>query len=174
MATAALIPVEEYLRSSWEPDREYVDGVVLERNLGELPHSYLQGLFLRLFTARGLHAFVELRTQVKPRRFRIPDVLAMREAPKSRFIRTPPFIVVEILSPEDRISALVDKIDDYLDFGVANIRVADPARRTISSWTREGSHVFTGAAETSDGSISITLEEIFGGMPEVESEEVEA
>jgi Uma2 family endonuclease len=170
MATAVLTPVEEYLQNSWDPDREYVDGFVLERNLGELPHSYLQGLFLQLFAARGLHAFVELRAQVKPRRFRIPDVLAMREAPKSRFVRTPPFIVVEILSPEDRASALSDKIDDYLDFGVPNIWVVDPARRTISSWTREGSHVFRGAAETSDGSVSITLEEIFGGMPEVEPE----
>ena len=170
MGTATLTPVEEYLRSSWDPDREYVDGVVLERNSGELPHSYLQGLFLRLFEARRLHAFVELRTQVKPRRFRIPDVLAMREAPKSRFIRTPPFIVVEILSPEDRVSALGEKSDDYLDFGVPNVWVVDPARRTISSWSREGSHVFTGAAETSDGSVSMTLDEIFGGMPEVDSE----
>jgi len=170
MGTATLTPVEEYLRSSWDPDREYVDGVVLERNLGELPHSYLQTTFWSLFRARGLHAFVELRTQVKPRRFRIPDVLAMREAPKSRFIRTPPFIVVEILSPEDRVSALGEKIEDYLDFGVPNVWVVDPARRTISSWTREGSHVFTGAVETSDGSVSMTLEEIFGGMPEVDSE----
>jgi hypothetical protein len=30
--------------------------------------------------------------------------------------------------------------------------------------------VFAGAAETSDGSVSITLNDIFGGMPEVESE----
>ena len=170
MGTATLTPVEEYLRSSWDPDREYVDGVVLERNLGELPHSYLQTTFWSLFRARGLHAFVELRTQVKPRRFRIPDVLAMREAPKSRFIRTPPLIVVEILSPEDRVSALGEKIEDYLDFGVPNVWVVDPAPRTISSWTREGSHVFTGAVETSDGSVSMTLEEIFGGMPEVDSE----
>lgn len=170
MATATLIPVEDYLRSSWDPDRESVDGAVLERNLGELPHSYLQTTFWNLFRSRGLHAFVELRTQVKQRRFRIPDVLAMREAPKSRFIQIPPFIVVEILSPEDRVSALGDKIDDYLDFGVPNIWPVDPARRMISSWTRQGSHVFTGAAATSDGSVSITLEEIFAGMPEVEAE----
>jgi Uma2 family endonuclease len=170
MATATLTPVEEYLRSSWDPDREYLDGMVLERNWGELPHSYLQTIFWSIFRARGLHAFVELRTQVKQRRFRIPDVLAMRETPKSRFIGTPPFIAVEILSPEDQVSALGDKIDDYLDFGVPNIWVVDPSRRTISRWSREGSHVFTSAAETSNGSVSITLEEIFSGMPQVDSE----
>jgi Uma2 family endonuclease len=78
--------------------------------------------------------------------------------------------VVEILSPEDRVSALDEKIDDYLEFGVPNIWVVDPARRTISTWSREGSHVFTRSAETSDGSISIPLTEIFAGMPEVEPE----
>jgi Uma2 family endonuclease len=166
MATATLIPVEEYLRNSWSPDREYVDGVILERNLGELPHSFLQTVFWSLFRARGLHAFVELRTQVRPRRFRIPDVMAVRDFPRTRFIRTPPYIVVEILSPEDRIGALTQKIDDYLDFGVPNVWVADPVRKTISSHTHEGSHVFTGAAVTSDGEISIPLDEIFSQMPE--------
>jgi Uma2 family endonuclease len=168
MATAVVTPAEEYLRSSWDPDREYLGGLVLERNLGELPHSYLQTSFWSLFLSRGLHAFVELRTQVKQRRFRSPDVLAMRETPKSRFVQAPPFIAVEILSPEDRVSALGEKIEDYLDFGVPNIWVEDPARKMISSWTREGSHVFTGPVRTYDGSVSITLEEIFAGMPEVE------
>ncbi len=35
MATKALIPVSEYLRTSYSPDCDYVDGEVQERNLGE-------------------------------------------------------------------------------------------------------------------------------------------
>lgn len=170
MGIATLVPVEEYLRSSWHPDREYVDGVVVERNLGELPHSWLQKLLMRLFDERGLHSFGELRTQVGERRFRVPDVLAVREFPKTRFIRTPPYIVVEILSPEDRIGRFTEKINDYLDFGVPNVWVVDPALRTVSSWTREGSRIFTGAAVTTDGAVSIPLDDIFAAMPEVEEE----
>ncbi len=31
--------VREYLRTSWSPDREFVDGRIEERNLGEKDHS---------------------------------------------------------------------------------------------------------------------------------------
>ncbi|HWD98363.1 MAG TPA: Uma2 family endonuclease [Bryobacteraceae bacterium] len=164
MATATLVPVEEYLRNSWSPDREYVDGVILERNLGELPHAWLETYLPRLFEARGLIAIVELRTQVKPQRFRVPDVLVIDELPQDDIVRTPPYIVIEILSPEDRASALTEKLDDYLDFGVPNVWVIDPSLRTMSAWTREGSHKFTTAAETSDGRVSIPLEEIFSSL----------
>ena len=55
MKTAALIPVEEYLRTTYDPDCDYVDGEVQERNLGELDHSDLQTEFVQL--ARTGHAY---------------------------------------------------------------------------------------------------------------------
>ena len=43
MATATtLIPIEEYLRTTYHPDRDYVDGEIQERNLGEREHARLQ------------------------------------------------------------------------------------------------------------------------------------
>jgi hypothetical protein len=36
MGTQTLIPLEEYLNTSYSPDREYRDDVVLERNLAFL------------------------------------------------------------------------------------------------------------------------------------------
>ena len=41
MATAA-ISLQEYLATSYRPDRDYVDGAVLERNLGEREHGAIQ------------------------------------------------------------------------------------------------------------------------------------
>ena len=35
MATGTLISVDEYLRTSYSPDKEYVDGILVERNVGE-------------------------------------------------------------------------------------------------------------------------------------------
>jgi hypothetical protein len=42
MGTATLIPVEKYLNTSYDSDREYVDGEVVERKLGEQTRSRIQ------------------------------------------------------------------------------------------------------------------------------------
>ncbi len=107
--TQTLISVEEYLRTSYRPDCDYIDGEVLERNLGEKPHARLQMFFL-LFLAQHeeelqVEVLPEQRVQVGPRRFRIPDVmLAKLPNPDERIVRTPPILCVEILSSEDRMS----------------------------------------------------------------------
>ena len=170
MAVATLVPIEEYLSTSWDPDREYVDGRLIERNVGELDHSYLQTLLAKLLDRRGLFAFVELRVQVRANRFRIPDVLAVRQMPSGRFLRRPPYIVVEVLSPDDRTRDLDDKIDDYLAFGVENIWVIDPGRFRVTVWTRDGGRICRDTVDTSDGEFSVPLSEIFADMPSTEDQ----
>ncbi|MFL6352133.1 MAG: hypothetical protein ACJ74Z_09810 [Bryobacteraceae bacterium] len=49
MAASTQISVEEYLKTVYCPDRDYVDGVVEERNLGERDHSWIQGLLVTFF-----------------------------------------------------------------------------------------------------------------------------
>jgi Uma2 family endonuclease len=170
MGVATLLPIEEYLSTCWDPDREYVAGRLIERNVGELDHSYLQSLLLKLLDRRGLFAFVELRVQVRMDRFRIPDVLAVRQMPSGRFLRRPPYIAVEVLSPDDRTRDLDDKIDDYLTFGVENIWVIDPGRPRVTVWTRDGGRICRDAVDTSDGEFSIPLSEIFADMPSTEDQ----
>ena len=41
MAALTIVPVEEYLRTTYEPDMEYVDGQLVERHVGEFRHSWL-------------------------------------------------------------------------------------------------------------------------------------
>lgn len=78
MATISLVSVREYLSTSYRPDRDYVDGVVLERNLGEYDHARLQGEVFAYFHARreewGLRVVPAQRVQISPTRFRVPDV----------------------------------------------------------------------------------------------------
>jgi hypothetical protein len=70
--------IEQYLAKTWSPDREYIDGAVLERNLGEFDHADLQtALAVWLRTRRrkwNIRVVVEQRVQVSAKRFRIPDV----------------------------------------------------------------------------------------------------
>jgi len=41
-ATTAHVSVEEYLNTVYRPDCDYLDGEILERNLGEWDHNKLQ------------------------------------------------------------------------------------------------------------------------------------
>ena len=53
MAAATLISLEEYLRTTYEPDCDFVDGVVEERNLGEWSHSTLQTVLIGYLCESG-------------------------------------------------------------------------------------------------------------------------
>jgi Uma2 family endonuclease len=133
MATGALVSVEEYLSTSYRPDCDYVDGVVLERNLGETDHSGLQTEIAFFYRSRrrawGLWAYVEQRVQVSARRFRIPDVCLVLGKPSEKILRTPPFICIEVLSKDDRLQTMRDRVEDYLSFGVPYVWIIDPDTR---------------------------------------------
>src|ERR1051326_569136 len=83
MATSISVPVEEYLRTSYEPDMEYVDGILVERHVGEHNHSRLQTLLVLLLgpreEPRRFRVLTEQRMRVMgtKHRYRIPDVCVM-------------------------------------------------------------------------------------------------
>jgi Uma2 family endonuclease len=133
MATTA-ISVREYLATSWSPDRELVDGEVLERALGEKEHSAIQRMLVLWFGNRrdqlGVDVWPELRVQVSTERFRVPDVGVTRvDDHFERYIQRPPVLCVEILSPEDRLASVREKVEDYVAMGVHDIWVIDPESR---------------------------------------------
>src|SRR5579872_2978726 len=124
MKAAALVSVEEYLHTTYHPDCDYVDGEVLERNLGERDHSNIQGELVHFFRARRrqwkAYAYPEQRVQVSERRFRIPDVcVVVGQDETDQIFHRPPFICIEILSKDDTLDSVQNRIDDYLKFGVA-------------------------------------------------------
>ena len=133
MATGSLVSVREYLSTSYRPDCDYIDGVVLERNVGEKDHSRLQTEIAFYYRSRrkewGLWGFVELRVQVSATRFRVPDMCLTLGDPPSQILTTPPFMCIEILSPEDRLSEMRQRVEDYLAFGVPYVWNLDPATR---------------------------------------------
>jgi len=158
---ATLVSVDEYLHTSYSPDREYVDGVVVERNLGEKPHSKIQTMLaFLLMHVKGIQPWVEQRVQVSPTRFRVPDVCVTIGEPAENIFTAPPLICIEILSPEDRLARLQEKIDDYLNFGVRHVWVIDPATQRPYACDRAGMHLVTELA-TSDPELRIPLNELF-------------
>lgn len=62
------VPVEEYLASSYCPDKEYVEGVLVDRSMPTIPHSVLQMTLIQHFgryqQALGFLPLPEVRTQI--------------------------------------------------------------------------------------------------------------
>jgi Uma2 family endonuclease len=171
MGTSLLVSEHEYLTTSYEPDREYDDGVLLKRNVGELPHGILQlefGGFFRELRKQGrlIRAAVETRIRIAPRKYRIPDVCVYKEpAPRDHVPSTPPFIAIEILSPDDRMSRVRTKIDEYLAFGVSYVWVIDPDRRRADVYTAAGFYeAKDGILRTEDPAIEVPLAELFQAL----------
>jgi Uma2 family endonuclease len=140
---ATRISVSEYLSTSYRSDCEYVDGEVLERNLGEYAHSRLLGLLCGYLFERerewGIRAVLSQRVKVKAGRFRVADMCVMlADAPIEQIITHPPFLCIEILSKDDTVSSMVDRLDDYLNMGVANVWLIDPRTRRGYRYDAEG------------------------------------
>ena len=134
MSAATQISVEEYLKAVYRPDRDYVDGVVEERNLGEWDHSSVQtqfAIFFGKFRHTGLRAVTELRVRVRENKYRIPDVVVVTSRPNEQVLTKPPLLCIEILSPEDTVSRTNTRVQDYLKFGVPVVWVVDPRERTV-------------------------------------------
>ncbi len=131
MAATAFVPVEVYLRTSYEPDADYVDGSIEERPMGENDHSAWQDAICAWFRQQsrkgGVRVRPELRVQVSSTRYRVPDVTLLdRNLVQEPVAKEAPIAVFEILSPEDTLRKIMTRCGDYERMGIGTIVVIDP------------------------------------------------
>jgi Uma2 family endonuclease len=130
MSTAVHISLEQYLNTDYEPDCEYVDGTIEERNVGKNRHSRTQGLLTIWLGSRekehGYKVMVEQRVKISGSRVRIPDICLVDARDTDEVIQTPPALCVEILSPDDRWDRIQERLTDFLSFGVPTIWIINP------------------------------------------------
>ncbi|MBV9155765.1 MAG: Uma2 family endonuclease [Acidobacteriaceae bacterium] len=176
MASSTAVSVDEYLHTVYRPDCDYVDGEVIDRNVREYQHSAIQGALIRLLYERGrelrIRVLPELRMRISATRFRIPDVCVMLKNQKPEpVLSSAPFLCVEILSPEDRMSRVIERVKEYLAFGVSYVWVVDPESKSAFSYTRDEVREARDRLITANPEISISLEELFAEFDEsLESE----
>jgi Uma2 family endonuclease len=177
--TQTLISVEEYLSTSYRPDCDYIDGKVQERNMGETPHAGLQTFFGWFFRTHQqewrIEVFSEQRVQVLESRFRIPDVSVIsQDTPYERIVRTPPLLCIEILSSEDRMREIQERLNDYARMGVQCSWVIDPWRGTAFAAGPDailhevGSHKGQPILAVPNTPISIAVDDIFAELERLE------
>ena len=168
MSTKTLISVEEYLHMTFDgSDQEYVDGELIERNMGTYSHGDVQTeiAFQLKLQSKGtaLKVVVEVRARLKPTRFRIPDIAVYSTKPAGEVPSEPPLVAIEVLSPDDRMNAVVAKLQEYMAWGVAHVWLADPEDRKFFVYSAQGLHETT-AFEMPAHGIVLTLDSVFGPL----------
>ena len=167
MSTTTLVSVDEYLATSYRPDCDFVDGELIERNVGTPDSSNLRRALIVWFENRRselrLSAFPGLRIRVSPRRYRIPDVCVVPvPVPNEQIFTQPPYICIEVLSPDESFSKYQGRLDDYLAMGVSNIWALDPLTRRGWSIAREGHfEALDGILRTTEGRVVMPVSELF-------------
>ena len=154
MGVGTLISEAEYLRTSYTPDCEFEDGVLIERNTGTKDHSRLQGALIAYFYRRRkawqIHVFPEVRIRIRDGKYLIPDVCVVSgPEPAEQIFEHPPLIVIEILSPDDRMIRVNEKVRQWREFRVPYVWVIDP--ETLESEL----HHDAGSVKLEDGVLRI-------------------
>lgn len=172
---APLVSIDAYLAASYpDGDREYLDGVVMERNLGTPVHSALQKILIVHLAAfeKRLRIAVrpECRTRIAETRYRVPDVLVMERPFRQtdRVVLEAPLLIVEIVSPEDKHSETLRRFREYENLGVRYIAQMDPEDRTTFMFIR-GDLVRRddlASIETRNGSLPFNARELLAFLDE--------
>ena len=177
MAAASALPhlitIEEYLATSYEPDPEFLDGVLEEKKMGERDHGFLQmAVGAWFFNHRAewkIDVIAEYRTKTSKSRIRLPDVSVVWQGQAAERVRvTPPLIVIEILSPEDRPGRVMNRLDEFVSMGAENLWILDPIDRSAATYSRFGMKPANGERlEVAGTPIYLDLAEIFSSLDQM-------
>ena len=78
--------VEQYLHTSFEVEPDYLDGELVERHVGSLPHARAKGRMVELLCdLKGFswHPYLSITMIMSPTRCRVADLAAFAEEPNA-------------------------------------------------------------------------------------------
>jgi Uma2 family endonuclease len=147
VTTTRRLTLEELERTGGPEGRwELIDGEVVEMPPAGGKHSFVgvrMSWFIADFVYEHQLGFVfgadgGFILREEPLLLRVPDVAFVRTErlpanfDNGGFLRVAPDLVVEILSPSDRITEVLAKIVMWLEAGVALLWLVDPAAETVT------------------------------------------
>jgi Uma2 family endonuclease len=139
-----MISVDEYLNTAYDPDVEFVDGVLVERRTGEWLHSLVQSNVLFALRRKYPHLKVVAELRIERELF----------SPRRK---------LAISSTEgDVMSAAIERLKEFARKGVPNIWLIDPRLQLL--WTFSPPMLVEIEGESissSGGSVELTRDEIF-------------
>ena len=163
MGAARKMTVEQWGELDDKDFRELVDGVLEEDEMPSLLHdvviTWLVVLLAPYFKRRrGFVAAQGPRLVIRTDRGRVPDVVCWGAHARPEIegvIRTPPDVVVEIISPRPRDARRdrIDKFADYAEMGAKQYWLVDPKIRTFEIFALGPKRRYTSVAAASRGKI---------------------
>ena len=140
----ALVTVEQLAEMTEYPGCELIDGEIYQAMPTGHPHAQLElflGALLLLFVKKHNlgHTFageVGIIIRRNPDTVRAADIAYMshkryRQLQSNSFFDIAPELIVEIMSPDDRWSAVNAKLADYFSADVQEVWLVDPQRDVI-------------------------------------------
>jgi Uma2 family endonuclease len=135
--------------------------------MGDRDHAWLQAALAAYFFNRrkewNITVLPEIRIRVSPTRYRIPDVAVLLGDTEEKILTKPPFLCIEILSPDDRWSRVESRINDFLKLGVRYVWAIDPETRQIYVATLEAGlrEIKDGVLRTSEPAFEVAVSDLF-------------
>jgi Uma2 family endonuclease len=163
MSVETLVSVEEYLNTSYDPDVEYVDGVLVKRHVGSWLHCSAQSNIIFALRRKypHIHVVPELRSQTRQTRFRLPDVCVLLAPPTAEYLLDAAFVAIEILSKDDRMTQVIEKLKEYATKGTPHIWIVDPRLKQMFTFHQNCLAEVEATLVTSDPVLELTRDEIF-------------
>jgi Uma2 family endonuclease len=162
MSTATLVPVEAYLRLTEKPYREYRDGVLYPKAMPTKLHSIIQMALATMLQNQGASAFPELTLRISATKYLIPDVAVADDFP-GPYPTEAVQLCCEILSPEDRLGAMLAKCEEYHAWGVPYCWVIDPLKKAAWEYHSGGEPIRAMEALRA-GDVAVSIDELFAAI----------
>ncbi|HKS92441.1 MAG TPA: Uma2 family endonuclease [Tepidiformaceae bacterium] len=183
MATTTRVSIDEFLAMpETEPPSELIDGEIVQKPMPNEDHGSLVAELIRLL-GNYLHASGEGRVLTEVRHadraeewVYLPDIyvaLGNRTTPRGSRgpVETIVDFAIEVLSPDDRLSRVLRRIDLYLRSGTRILWLVDPENRSITVYRRSEQPVSHYAPEVIDArpvlsGFELDLAELFAILPD--------
>ena len=125
------------------PEPEYKDGEVIERGLPNNAHSGTQQalavFFYKAKKEQPVYGYPSLRVKMRDGRYVTPDYAVFAGAkPTEDWPSSPAHIAIEILSPDDRMTQVREKLEEYRVWGVPHVWLIDPQKKLFYAFTARG------------------------------------
>lgn len=117
-----------------KPTYELLDGVPVQKTLPTRLHSILQFVLAVLLKEIGFKSRPELTLAIDDAWEPTPDVCGILGAEEDPYPTHAIAVAIEVLSPDDRFTRVIQKCRKYAEWGIPDILVYDPVGREVWHW----------------------------------------